>query len=69
MSAPQHQHFQVKESTTSQMSEVTTSKSTQLITRNKAAALEVLLRVQQSLRMETASQVFKTTISVRTEEM
>jgi hypothetical protein len=39
------------------------------VERNKAAALEILLRVSSSLQINTASQVHKTTIVTRTEEL
>lgn len=43
--------------------------SEEMISRNKASALEVLLRLQNSLHMEIASQVERTIIVTRTEEL
>ena len=43
--------------------------NTDLINKNKASALEILLKLQSSLRMAASTQVDKVTLVTRTEEL
>jgi hypothetical protein len=65
-----HQHLSSQELKEIQLiSEKSLPSSNQsLLNHNKAAALEVLLRVQNSLKLATAHQVVRTTIVTKTIE-
>ena len=59
------QFLQASQTETQQMSDP----NTDLINKNKASALEILLKLQSSLRMAASTQVDKVTLVTRTEEL